>query len=179
MSAALAELRNGTPARFVTRAFTVLLLGILAAGTLTAQHPAVPRIDARGIRALVADGSAKVTLVNLWATWCLPCREEMPGLLKLADRYGKAGFRLVLVSADGPEAGDTLVPPMLTKLGARVPSFVDDDASDEAMINGIDTSWSGALPASFLYDSTGALVQRFTGGKSYEAFEQALLRILR
>ena len=157
----------------------VLFLSLIIRETAVSQQAAVSPIDHRGIIALVKSDSARATLVNLWATWCLPCREEMPALLRLKERYGPAGFRLILVSDDGASAADSLIPATLRKFGVRFPTYVVADSTDEELINGMNPDWSGALPASFLYDSTGALMQTIVGGQSYESLEKALLKILR
>ncbi len=157
----------------------VLFAAALAVPRLAAQPARLSALDNAGVRKLVRDGGAKATLVNLWATWCLPCREEMPSLLKLRAKYSGAGFRLLLVSADGVEAADSVIPAALRRFGIDFPTYVDADSSDEAMINGFDTGWSGALPASFLYDSTGTLVKTLVGGKSFDTFEKSLLPLLR
>src|SRR5206468_450711 len=71
------------------------------------QEPTAPatisRIDAPGIKALAADGRAHATLVNVWATWCQPCRQEFPDLLEAAAAHRADGLRLVLVSTDFDE----------------------------------------------------------------------------
>src|SRR5437867_9588711 len=60
-------------------------------------------IDATGILALARDGRARATLVNVWATWCEPCREEFPELVEAANAHRADGVRLVLVSTDFDE----------------------------------------------------------------------------
>ncbi len=159
----------------------ILLVLHLATGTgrlAHAQTPSPRKIDQKAIKELVRDGEARATLVNVWATWCIPCREEMPGLLRLKSAYESKGLRLVLVSADGADTPDSVVQASLAKLGVEFPTYVDADSSDEQFINGMNPDWSGALPASFLYDSTGALVTMMVGGKPFETFERAIRPLL-
>ncbi len=158
-----------------------LLLFYLLTGTgrpSIAQTPSLRRINQKEIKALVADGKARATLVNMWATWCTPCKEEMPGLIRLKSAYEAKGLRVFLVSADGVDTPDSVVQSSLAKLGVDFPTYMDADSSDEQFINGMNPEWSGALPASFLYDSTGKLVTMMVGGKSFETFEKAILPLL-
>src|SRR5262245_14472486 len=70
------------------------------AGPSRAGRPPVVPVSAQGIGALVSRPGARATLVNVWATWCGPCRKEFPALLRVARARGADGLRLVLVSAD-------------------------------------------------------------------------------
>ncbi len=102
----------------------------------------------------------------------------MPGLIRLRSAYSAKGFRLILVSADGDGTPDTAVQSSLARFGVDFLSYIDADSSDEQFINGMNPDWSGALPTSFLYDSTGKLVDMLVGGKSYETFEKAIRPLL-
>jgi thiol-disulfide isomerase/thioredoxin len=106
---------------------------------------------------------ASAVLVNVWATWCLPCREEFPDLVRLHREWEDRGLRLVLVSADF-EADRAAAIRFLAEQGVDFPSFFKE-GSDMEFIDGLDPRWSGALPATFLYDSEGRL-RRFWEGKT-------------
>ena len=123
---------------------------------------------------MVQKNAGNVTLVNIWASWCDPCREEMPGLVKLRNKYKDKGLQLILVSADEYDQADSLVPPVLKKLGVNFQTYVEHDSSDDAFISGLDSSWNGTLPTTFIYDKQGKLSQTLTGGKKYETFEKAV-----
>ncbi len=118
-------------------------------------------------------------LVNAWATWCKPCKEEIPDLLRLKAKYAERGFELVFISADDPDELDTSVRPTLQKLGVDFLTYINRDSSDEAFINGLNPKWNGALPASFLYDRKGNLSEMLVGGKKYKQFEEAVLKLLK
>jgi thiol-disulfide isomerase/thioredoxin len=141
--------------------------------------PAVEKIDHRNIIDMVQKDHHKATLVNVWATWCEPCRDEMPGLIRLRQKYSDSDLSVILVSADDIDKADSLVPRTLDTLGVDFQTYIDDDSTDEAFISGMNPAWSGALPASFLYDREGNLVDMMVGGKSYETFEKAILKILK
>src|SRR5262245_25723266 len=70
------------------------------AGTPAASGPEIRPASVDQILAAVKEPGAKVVLVNVWATWCAPCREEFPELVALGRAYHDRGLRLVLVCAD-------------------------------------------------------------------------------
>ena len=124
---------------------------------------AIAPVDAAGLRELVRAPGARATLVNVWASWCQPCREEFPDLVRLHRAWADRGFRVVFVSADFRED----VPnarAFLAAQGVDWPTYLKT-GDDMQLIDTLDPRWSGALPGSFLYDSGGRLV-RFWEGKA-------------
>ena len=176
-----------SPLRFaLPLTFALLLLATLAgcgerresAAPLSAATDSaiVLPIDAAGLRVRVADGRARVTLVNVWATWCAPCREEFPALVAVARRHRADGVRLLLVSGDfGDQLPETRR--FLEANGARDTSYWKDEA-DMPFINGVHAAWSGALPATLLYDAHGRLLEFWEGGADSARFERAVTNAL-
>jgi thiol-disulfide isomerase/thioredoxin len=117
-----------------------------------------------------------VVLVNFWATWCLPCREEMPALLKLQRAYADRGLRLVLVSGDFSSEADQAAA-FLHDLGVDFPTYIRD-GGDMEFIDAFDPTWSGALPATFIYDGTGRLRRSMFGPATYEQFEEQIRTLM-
>ncbi len=78
----------------------IVLLCMLAA-VLPAQQKLTP-VDDAGYTKLVAAHRGKVVMMDFWATWCKPCRAEMPELVKLSQKLRARGFELITVSADEP-----------------------------------------------------------------------------
>ncbi len=134
-----------------------------------------PATAADVLEAVRAPG-ARAVLVNVWATWCAPCVEEMPYLVRLQREYGAAGLRLVLVSADFAEQS-TEAAAFLARQGVEGPSFIKTE-KDEAFIDAINPEWGGALPASLLYDGAGNLHHFWEGAASYEDFESRVQELL-
>ncbi|HVT06119.1 MAG TPA: TlpA disulfide reductase family protein [Polyangia bacterium] len=137
-------------------------LFLIAAAT---AHPAPVPVavgDLAAIRAAVTAPGATAVLVNVWATWCDACREEMPALLRFARAHRAQGLRLVLVSADDEDQREQ-VAAFLGKAGAAGATAFIKHGADDAFVNGLDPNWTGALPASFLYDAHGA-EKRFWSG---------------
>lgn len=81
---------------------TPLLAGSTAGGFEQAPPLRLPDLDGRKVEIKYSD--ARLTLVNFWATWCLPCREEMPQIERLVEKYGPRGFRAVGVVLESGEA---------------------------------------------------------------------------
>jgi len=144
-------------------ASALFAVAAVAAFAAKAPHPApgaraLPRllpVTADDVLAQVNAPGARATLVNVWATWCAPCKEEFPGLLKVARAREADGLRLVLVSSDFPEQW----PAAKRFLAAHGVSGVSDvkNQADNAFIDGLHPRWSGALPATFVYDRDGRL----------------------
>jgi thiol-disulfide isomerase/thioredoxin len=153
-----------------------LALFLLAAAT--ALPAGLTTIDTAGYQKLVASHKGKVVLVNFWATYCVPCRKEMPALVQLGEKYRAKGFVFLTVSADEPEdvtrAGNFLA---ATKVAP--PHYVRQAPDDEAFINAIESKWSGALPASFLYGRDGKKLRTFIGEADLKTLEAAIVQALR
>jgi thiol-disulfide isomerase/thioredoxin len=126
-------------------------LALLMAGAAPTK---LAPVDEASLPGLVAGHKGKVVLINFWATWCEPCREEMPALAKMQAALAGKGFALVTVSADEPEDEKAALA-FLAKSGIGAPAYVKRAKSDDKFINSIDANWSGALPALVLYDKTG------------------------
>ncbi len=131
-----------------------------------APPPKVSEIDEAALRSLlgVGAGRARPLLVNFWATWCVPCREEFPDLVKVRRQYPADRLDFVLVSLDDPTDIDKAVPDFLVEQKATaLPSYLLHAADDSVAINMVDPEWSGELPATFVYDRAGHVVFKHKG----------------
>lgn len=121
------------------------------------------------LREVVRARGARVVLLNVWATWCVPCREEFPDLLRVRREYRERGLRLVLVSADI----DSQVPEarrFLTEQGVDFLTYLKQGA-DMPFIDSLDAGWSGALPATVLYDGAGRKLWFHEGRTTYDSLK--------
>ena len=121
----------------------------------------VTQIDEAELRKLmVPDG--KPLLINFWATWCGPCREEFPDLVKLDQEFkGKIDF--LTVSLDDPAEITTAVPQFLTSVKAEMPAYLLKTADENTVITSVSKEWRGALPFTILYDANGTAVYEREG----------------
>jgi len=125
------------------------------------------------IREIRKPGNGPV-LVNVWATWCPPCREEFPDLLRLKRAYEERGLRLLLVSADFDDRGAQR---FLADHGVDFVTYLKT-GDDMVFINALDARWSGALPATFVHDAQGAPRFFRQGRMTYEELEHQVLAAL-
>jgi len=151
------------------------ILALLAA-SIGAQQKLSP-VDEAGYRAILKSNTGTVLLVDFWATWCAPCRQEMPLLSRLESRLKDKRFRLVTISADEPEQ-DPVAIEFLKKSGVTGAAYLRRAKDDDKFINSVDAKWSGALPALFLYDRQGTLVKSFVGETELSVIEAAIRKIL-
>jgi thiol-disulfide isomerase/thioredoxin len=137
---------------------------------------ALAPLDQAGYRELVRGHRGNVLLVSFWATWCIPCRTELPVLGELQRRV--PGFRLVTVSADEPEKAGA-AEKFLREARIEGLGYVRDaEESDDKFIPAVDPKWSGVLPASFLYGRDGKLIRAFVGETRASELESAVRRAL-
>ena len=124
--------------------------------------PKITQIDDAKIKALLKP-NGKPLLVNFWATWCVPCREEFPDLVKIdADYRGKIDF--FTVSLDYIEEINRDVPKFLSEMKAEMPAYLLVSEDESALISAIAKDWSGGLPFTILYNEKGEMVY-FRQGK--------------
>jgi thiol-disulfide isomerase/thioredoxin len=102
-------------------------------------------------------------LINFWATWCDPCREEFPDLVKVDADYRSKGLNFVAVSLDDISDIKTVVPKFLTEMKATMPVVLLNVNDPEPAIKAVDAGWDGQLPATFLYDKEGKVVFKHFG----------------
>jgi thiol-disulfide isomerase/thioredoxin len=141
------------------------------------RGPAIYRADAEQVLQAVREPGARAVLVNVWATWCMPCREEFPDVMRLAREYRASGLRVVLVSADFDDALPQ-ASAFLLEHGVDFPSYLKT-GDDMKFINALEPSWSGAIPASILYDGAGRKVRFWAGRQTYDTLAIAVRRVLR
>ena len=119
---------------------------------------------------------APLTLVHVWATWCVPCREELPIVLRVRQAYTNRGLEVILVSADPPDTR-AAVAHYLEARDARFPSYLIDNPN-ASFINTLCTNWSGALPASFFFSPGGRLQRWWEGSAEYARYQKSVEQLL-
>ena len=166
---------------------TIWLVGVnlllAAAFVACARTPPVSIADVRvtpvtgaDIQKAIRSSDAKAVLVNVWATWCGPCREEFPGLVRVAHKYRDQGLKVLLVSADD-QTDLAAVRKFLADEGVDFPAYLKAE-KDEPFINALDKRWTGALPSTFIYDGTGKLLDFWEGSAPFSVFEQKVVEVL-
>ena len=144
---------------------------ILAAGEIGSHLPEFSVTDLQGQLISSADLRGKAVLVNFWATWCQPCKKEMPGYQKLLDRYGPRGFAVIGFKFD--TMADAENPVLFAKkIGVRYPLAVASDDLKQKF-GGIE-----GLPTTMLYDRQGILRTKVIGFEYTDSMEAKLKPLL-
>ncbi len=139
----------------------------------TDQRPAAPDftlLSAEGTMVSLSDYEGHVVFINFWASWCPPCRIEMPHLQELFEAHADKNFVILAVSLDDPFEPDA--PAFAAELGLTFPVLKGTAEVNEAY--GSIT----AIPTTFVIDRQGRIAETLLGEQPYEIFEAALLRHL-
>jgi thiol-disulfide isomerase/thioredoxin len=129
---------------------------------LKSPAPARP-ISAEEMQDLLKRDGTHPLLVNYWATWCDPCRDEFPDLVKIDAEYRAKGLDFIAITLDDLADINTAVPKFLRQMNAKMPVYLLNVADPEPAINAVDREWGGALPATFLYNNKGEVVYKRFG----------------
>lgn len=165
-SAPMLPSRRNAPG-FASQAGFVAILGLAscaapppeggAGGGLAAEAPdlILPRVEGDGEISLRGDGGGKVVLVDLWATWCVPCVAELPHLQELSETFPEEDFLMlgiVLESGDSDE-----VAPFVVERGLTYPNVMGSNEARDAFGPFL------GYPTKYLIDRDGKLVKRYFG----------------
>lgn len=126
---------------------------------------ALPVVDGATLLAKIRASGHKGVVVNAWASWCDPCREELPMLARVAPRLAAQGVPIWLVSVDDPD-GYSAAKGVLESLHIDLPSFAAAPPLQSFKL-AMNPKWPGMIPVSFLFDATGKL-RYFWAGEVYE-----------
>jgi thiol-disulfide isomerase/thioredoxin len=129
-----------------------------------AKPQAIRLVDLDDVKKLIAsDKQTKPLLVNFWATWCDPCRDEFPDLVQVDQDYRGKGLDFIAISLDDAADIKTAVPQFLRQMKATMPVYLLNVTDPEPVIMAVDKDWGGALPATFLYDAQRKVVFKHYG----------------
>jgi thiol-disulfide isomerase/thioredoxin len=177
---------------FQTHSFRSVTLGLLGGLLVVAIAFAAPvrpqsadaakRSSTVSVQTIKLDGlktlfkrdpaNARPLLVNFWATWCDPCREEFPDLVKIDKQYRGKNLDLIAISLDDVADLKKGVTDFLNESNATMPVYLLDETDPSPAIEFVDPKWSGALPATILYDRKGEIIYKHFG-----RFNESELRI--
>jgi peroxiredoxin len=134
--------------------------------------PSFTLLDLKGEKVNFADFRGKVVLLDFWATWCPPCREEIPYFNDLYSEYKKDGLEVIGISLDrGNPDG---VQKLLDKMGVKYVNLMGNDEIVEIFSNIPGMGPIQGIPITFLIDRKGQICQRFVGLTHKRVFEAAI-----
>ncbi|WP_345272569.1 TlpA disulfide reductase family protein [Flaviramulus aquimarinus] len=108
--------------------------------------------DYEGFSTYLDKTDDKVYVINFWATWCAPCVKELPYFEKLNENYKNQNVEVILVSLDFPHVYDKNLKPFIAKKALKSKVIALNDTNENEWISKIDKSWSGAIPATIIYN---------------------------
>jgi thiol-disulfide isomerase/thioredoxin len=129
--------------------FTIITGALKAHG----QGP-LPIYDFDQLEPILNKRNDTTYLINFWASWCVPCLKELPAFEQVRQKYSDRPFKMLMVSLDFPRDMDTKLIPTIQKYNLNAEVVVLDDPDANAWINKVDPSWSGAIPATLIFNSS-------------------------
>ncbi len=153
-------------------------LGALLLGTLPVAAEPVKLVRPDQYKArIVAPKKGRVLVVNFWATWCEPCREELPALASAAKAFGSKDVAVVLVSVDSLSKSAE-VAKYLSKEKIPFVCWQAKTHDPQTFVDAVDKAWSGAVPYTLVYDRGGAISSKLAGKQTGPAFGDAIRQAL-
>jgi cytochrome c biogenesis protein CcmG/thiol:disulfide interchange protein DsbE len=127
--------------------------------------------DADGKSVKLSDYKGKVVLLNFWATWCGPCRLEIPWFVELQEKYRDQGFHVIGISVDDPPEA---LPPFAKQFKVNYPLVVGVDREDVQKAYGP----IFGVPMTFMIGRNGRICMKHVGPASKEQFESEIKSLL-
>ncbi len=124
----------------------------------------------------LSDYAGKVVILDFWATWCPPCRMEIPHFNDLAKEYGDKGLVVLGVSVD--RGGADVVRKFKEKTEVGYPVVMSNSDTHAKYQSYIDPSQQGGIPFTFVIDREGIIRERYVGYRDKEVFENAIKPLL-
>ena len=148
-------------------------------GSQAAAKPADPVvIDLAGYQQILAKYHGKPLVVNFWATWCEPCRDEYPLIVELASEFKTQGIQVVGINMDD-DSDMNLVRRFIARTQPRFPNYRQKPGIDlDAFYHGVNPAWTGTMPQTIFYTRDGRINLYFLGTRPRPVFEQAFRDLL-
>lgn len=142
-----------------------------------ADVPAKP-VSAAEFGSLLQKERGKIVILNLWATWCVPCLREIPDLLALESQMKLEGVKLIGVAVDDPSPGAVQVDRFRQKYFPKFVTYARQGADMDELASVVDPAWNEVVPTTYILDRQGKVVVRIQGKKSREEFRAAIAKAL-
>ncbi|HTK20035.1 MAG TPA: redoxin domain-containing protein [Mucilaginibacter sp.] len=139
-----------------------------------AKEPvSLQQVDEKGLTDLLQNKTDKLRLINVWATWCVPCVQEFSDLVYLNHLYRDRGLQLVTISSDDAKSRDKALT-FLQKKQASGLNYIYSGDSKYKMIEAIDPKWQGALPYTIIIEPGGKVIYAKEGAFDLETLKKVI-----
>ena len=166
-------------------ALCIILLSLAVPAQRRKGRPAtrksivVAPVNLEALKGLITKQREHPLLINFWATYCDPCREEFPDLVKIDKDYRTRALEFITISLDDVTDIKTSVPKFLGSMKATMPAYLLDVSDPEPAIDLVDPRWQGSLPATFLYNDKGEMVYRHIGRVKPEELRAEIEKVIK
>lgn len=146
-----------------------LIMSLFMATVPLYAGDAVKKITLSELSALLESNRGKVVVVDLWATWCPPCKKEIPGFINLYSKYKDKGVEIIGIAFD--ENGEVVLPPFIKTMGINYPVYLEGkDVAKSYELR--------AFPTTLIYDKSGKIAYKHVGYASEEDFDKEISALL-
>lgn len=152
----------------------LLLFTLFALITATAVAQSIPKLKMAELVKRMNQQNDTTYVVNFWATFCKPCVEEIPGFLKVTEKYKSQKVKLILVSLDLPSYYPKRIADYVTKNKWKASIAWLNETNADIFCPMIDSGWSGAIPATIIVNAKSGYKKFWEGDMSEAGFEKEL-----
>lgn len=124
---------------------TCIILAIGLVVSLQTRSQELQKINTPDLKKMVQRDDA-VYVINFWATWCQPCRDELPSVLKIASEFAGQNVKVILVSLDYPDAYPKKIRNFMDQYAIHVPVFWLNETNPRAIAAAVYPQWKGMIP---------------------------------
>jgi thiol-disulfide isomerase/thioredoxin len=154
-----------------------LFAGLISCKKEDAQILSVKTYTYNELKPLLEKNDGKTYIINFWATWCAPCVKELPYFEKINQEYSDKNVQVLLVSLDFPKQVERKLIPFINKRKLKSEVVLLDDINENVWIKAIDKSWSGAIPATIIYNKNNR--KFYEQSFDYKTLKNELLTFLK
>ncbi len=135
----------------------LIVLLLFSSNTYSQKSNPIPIVGFSKFEEKLKSNSDTVFVINFWATWCVPCRKELPEFEKVYKNMSENKVKVLLVSLDFPAQAEKSLKSFLTANHITAPVILLNEPDANSWIDKVHTSWSGALPATLIYKNDNRL----------------------
>jgi thiol-disulfide isomerase/thioredoxin len=160
---------NNQKFKYICLAF-LFTLTIFTFSTNSHAGDSIKKITLSELKTVLENNKGKIVILDLWATWCPPCRKEIPGFINLYNKYQGKSVEILSIAFD--ENGSEVVPPFIKKIGINYPVYLDGGDIAQAF----DLQ---AYPITIIYGKDGKVANKHIGFVSEKEFDNEIGELLK